>query len=91
MIKIFDFIKKFLSGFNVSSSAVIGKWLFYAIVFLVFTTAYNHFNPKQPSLSSPITAEKIEKIINEAPKPENKKQFFLGITIKGFGLGLFKE
>jgi len=86
-----DFLKKWFSGFNIFDGAVIGKWLFYAVVYLVFTTAYHHFNPAPPTQSQPITAQTIEKIINEAPQPENKKKFSLGVGLFGWFLGVSKE
>lgn len=80
---LFEWIKKFLGGFNFSSSAVIGKWIFYAVIFMLFMTAYNRLNP--PRVTQTITAEKV---INQ---PENKKDFFFGIRIKRFGAGVFVE
>ena len=88
MTIIFEFIKKWLSGFNVSSGAVIGKWLFYAVVFFVFTALNHRLNPPVPVQQQTITAQKV---INEAPLPEHKKKFFLGVNLFGWGLGLFAE
>lgn len=85
---VLEFIKKFLSGFNVSSSAVIGKWLFYAVVFFVFMSAYTRLNPPPPKQAQTITAQSVS---IAAPQPENKKKFFVGLQFHGFGLGIFKE
>ncbi len=85
------FIQKLLSGFKFwNNDAVIGKWIYYGILFVVFTFVSRFLFPARPVTSQPITAQTIEKVINEAPAPENKKKFFLGGELWGWSLGVTK-
>jgi hypothetical protein len=80
-------LTKFISGFAFWRPPVIGKWLFYAIVFLVFMGAYNRIISPRPQQTR-FTAQNAT-VINEAPK--HRDAFFLGIKIWLLKIGVLVE
>ena len=81
-------IERLFSGFAFWRGAVIGKWIYYAIIFVALTFLTRFFNPSKPANTQTITAQNA--VIQAAP-PENKKSFFLGIKLWHIGAGLFAE
>lgn len=54
-----EWIKKFLGGFNFTSPAVWGKWIFYAILFSIFMFAWSTMTGKKTATTNNQRAEKI--------------------------------
>lgn len=62
---IIEWGKKFLSGFNFGSSAVIGKWLFYLAVFCVFMFGWSIMTGKKTT-----TTQKAAQMSNYTYTPQ---------------------
>ncbi len=85
-------IEKFVSGFAFWSGQVIGKWIYYAILFIVFSIGWHKVFPaKPPVVIHETRVERVENMVNQAPAAENKKSFFLGLKVWRIGLGAFAE
>jgi len=63
--QVVEWLKKLFSGFNFGSSAVIGKWIFYLIVFSIFMFGWTCMTGKKTT-----TTQKAEQIVNHNYTPQ---------------------
>jgi len=78
-----NWLKKFVQGFALFNGEVMGKILYYGLLWLLFQGIYT-------KLTAPTTQQtiKAETVINQA---ENHKRAFLGVKLWRVGMGIYIE
>lgn len=77
-----DWIKRFFSGFALWQPPVIGKWLYYGVLFVIFMGVYSRIFPPRPQQTNNVSADRVT-----IEAPNKKDAAFFGVRIWRLSIG----